>query len=84
MKLFRILLLCCFFSGTAQDLNTYFKPVKFRNIGPFRGGRANAGTGVVGDPLTYIWASPGAGYGKRQTQDTIGKTFPTVILKPVL
>ena len=35
-----------------DDLNTFFKPVKWRSIGPFRGGRANAGTGVVGDPKT--------------------------------
>ena len=37
----------------ADDLNTYFKPVKWRSIGPFRGGRSVAGTGVVGDSKTY-------------------------------
>ena len=82
MKLFRILLLCCFFSGTAQDLNTYFKPVKFRNIGPFRGGRANAGTGVVGDPLTYymgitgggVWKTSNAGHHWENISDGYFKT----------
>ncbi|MGB0393289.1 MAG: WD40/YVTN/BNR-like repeat-containing protein, partial [Flavobacteriaceae bacterium] len=82
MKQFRILLLCCFFSGTAQDLNTYFKPVKFRNIGPFRGGRANAGTGVVGDPLTYymgitgggVWKTSNAGHHWENISDGYFKT----------
>jgi photosystem II stability/assembly factor-like uncharacterized protein len=64
MKLFQLLLLCCFVSGAAQDLNTYFKPLKFRSIGPFRGGRANAGTGVVGDPLTYYMGVTGGGVWK--------------------
>ncbi len=36
-----------------DDYNSYFKPVKWRSIGPFRGGRSVAGTGVVGDPKTY-------------------------------
>ena len=54
-------LLCAFvgqvFAQTSQtpadDYNTIFKPLKWRLIGPFRGGRSVAGTGVVGDPKTY-------------------------------
>jgi photosystem II stability/assembly factor-like uncharacterized protein len=48
----------------ADDLNTFFKPVKWRSIGPFRGGRANAGTGVVGDPKTYYMGTTGGGVWK--------------------
>ena len=64
MKIFRLLLLCLCVSGFAQDMNTYFDAVKFRNIGPFRGGRANAGTGVVGDALTYYMGTTGGGVWK--------------------
>lgn len=48
----------------ASDLNAFFKPVKWRSIGPFRGGRANAGTGVVGDPKTYYMGTTGGGVWK--------------------
>ena len=34
----------------AQTAEEYFKPLKFRNIGPFRGGRSVSASGVVGDP----------------------------------
>ena len=43
----------------ADDLNTVFKPVRWRSIGPFRGGRSNSSTGVVGDPKTYYMGTPG-------------------------
>lgn len=64
MKIFRLLMLCLCASGFAQEMNTYFDAVKFRNIGPFRGGRANAGTGVVGDVLTYYMGTTGGGVWK--------------------
>ncbi|MDG1104718.1 MAG: glycosyl hydrolase [Cyclobacteriaceae bacterium] len=38
--------------------------MKYRSIGPFRGGRANAGTGVIGDPLTYYMGTTGGGVWK--------------------
>src|SRR5690349_17432775 len=47
-----------------DDLNAIFKPVKWRSIGPFRGGRANAGTGVDGDPRTYYMGTTGGGVWK--------------------
>ena len=50
-------------SGT-DDLNAFFKPVKWRSIGPFRGGRSVAGTGVVGDPRTYYMGTTGGGLWK--------------------
>jgi hypothetical protein len=33
--------------GYAQELNKELAPVKWRNIGPFRGGRSNTATGVI-------------------------------------
>jgi len=48
----------------AQDANTYFKPLKYRSIGPFRGGRSNSVSGVVGDPLTYYMGTTGGGLWK--------------------
>src|SRR6186713_538971 len=44
--------------------NEYFKPVKWRNIGPYRGGRSVAATGVVGNPLTYYMGTVGGGVWK--------------------
>jgi len=61
--------------GTAQILNdtnkesipnTYFKPLKYRNIGPFRGGRSNTACGVKGDPLTYYMGTTGGGLWKTE------------------
>lgn len=39
-------------------------PIKYRNIGPFRGGRSVAATGVVNDPLTYYFGTTGGGLWK--------------------
>ena len=41
-----------------------FKALKWRNIGPFRGGRSVASSGVVSDPLTYYMGSTGGGVWK--------------------
>jgi photosystem II stability/assembly factor-like uncharacterized protein len=49
---------------SADDYNSIFKPVKWRSIGPFRGGRSVAGTGVVGDPKTYYMGTTGGGLWK--------------------
>jgi photosystem II stability/assembly factor-like uncharacterized protein len=51
---------------TANDLNAYFKPVKWRNIGPHRGGRSNAATGVVGNINTYYMGTTGGGLWKTE------------------
>lgn len=42
----------------------HFKALNFRNIGPFRGGRSNAVSGVLGDPMTYYFGSTGGGVWK--------------------
>lgn len=46
------------------DLNGYFKPVKWRSIGPFRGGRSNASTGVIGNDRVYYMGTTGGGLWK--------------------
>jgi len=33
--------------------DSMFHGLKWRNIGPFRGGRSVASSGVVGQPMTY-------------------------------
>jgi len=48
----------------AQSANDYFSPLKYRLIGPFRGGRSVASSGVVGDPLTYYMSTTGGGLWK--------------------
>jgi photosystem II stability/assembly factor-like uncharacterized protein len=66
MKTYLSFALCFFILGTslAQNANTYFKPLKYRNIGPFRGGRSTSASGVVSDPLTYYMATTGGGLWK--------------------
>ncbi|MDH5474727.1 MAG: glycosyl hydrolase [Cyclobacteriaceae bacterium] len=53
-------------SSSAQKEEDYFKPVKYRNIGPFRGGRSVSATGVIGDPLTYYMGTTGGGLWKTE------------------
>ena len=52
--------------SAVQDLNTVFKPVKWRSIGPFRGGRSVTATGVVGNPNTYYMGTTGGGLWKTE------------------
>ena len=47
-----------------DDLNGVLKPVRWRSIGPFRGGRSNSSTGVKGDPKTYYMGTTGGGLWK--------------------
>lgn len=47
-----------------NSLNAYFKSVKWRNIGPFRGGRSVTASGVVNDPSTYYMGTTGGGLWK--------------------
>ena len=64
-----LLTVCTSFAQITKDsaanaLNNYFKPVKWRNIGPFRGGRSVTATGVVGDNRTYYMGTTGGGLWK--------------------
>jgi len=53
-------------SSTNNSPNDYLSPVKWRNIGPFRGGRSVGSSGVVGDPLTYYMGTTGGGLWKTE------------------
>ena len=44
--------------------NPYFKEIKYRNIGPFRGGRSGAVTGVAGKANLFYFGSTGGGVWK--------------------
>ena len=78
-----ITLIFCVGLGAAQtsqtpgpdDYNTIFKTVKWRSIGPFRGGRSVAGTGVIGDSKTYYMGTTGGGLWKT---DDMGITWRNV------
>ena len=48
----------------AQDLNKALSPLKWRSIGPFRGGRSNIATGVVVNNATYYMGTTGGGLWK--------------------
>ena len=41
-----------------------YQSMEWRNIGPFRGGRSNASTGVIQDPLTFYFGGVGGGVWK--------------------
>ena len=80
-----LIVLSCFLAGqlfaqapqnaAADDYNSVFKAVKWRSIGPFRGGRSNAGCGVVGDPMTYYMGTTGGGLWKT---DDMGITWQNI------
>ena len=44
--------------------DSLFQGVQWRNIGPFRGGRSVASSGVVGQPMTYYMGTVGGGIWK--------------------
>lgn len=70
-RLFFLVLVLIFSSGSfleaqsnIDDLNSYYQALKYRNIGPFRGGRSVGSCGVIGDPLTYYMGTTGGGLWK--------------------
>lgn len=62
----RNLILCLLSAGTlcAQVDFSALKTLKYRNIGPFRGGRAVAVAGVASQPSTYYFGATGGGIWK--------------------
>lgn len=59
-----IVLLLGSLNSFAQVAPTSTLPLKYRNIGPFRGGRSVTASGVIGDPLTYYFGTTGGGVWK--------------------
>ena len=53
-----------------------FAGLRWRNIGPFRGGRAVAATGVPGDPRTFYFGAVGGGVWK---SGNAGRTWAPVM-----
>lgn len=53
-------------STSEQNLDEHFKPLVWRSIGPYRGGRSVTSTGVIGDPLTYYMGNTGGGVWKTE------------------
>jgi len=70
--LLSIVVFCCLLghlsaqvpTASGDDYNGIFKALKWRSIGPFRGGRSVASCGVVGDPKTYYMGTTGGGLWK--------------------
>ncbi|NKB88562.1 MAG: glycosyl hydrolase [Acidobacteria bacterium] len=52
------------------DPDSYFSTMRWRNIGPTRGGRSVAVAGVVQDPQTYYFGSTGGGLWKTRDAGT--------------
>ena len=48
----------------AEGLDKLYEVVKWRNIGPFRGGRSVCASGVIGDSQTYFMGTTGGGLWK--------------------
>ncbi|WP_411895921.1 VPS10 domain-containing protein [Winogradskyella sp. A2] len=97
MKIFKILIVCMLLmpinnyaqkrkkktsEPTVKLTDSLFHGLKWRNIGPFRGGRSVASTGVVDQPHTYYMGSTGGGVFKttddgitwKNVSDTFFKT----------
>ena len=64
-KMIHLILIINFSILSADSLDVFFKEaLKWRNIGPFRGGRSLTAIGVPSQPLTYYFGSVGGGVWK--------------------
>ena len=70
---------CLFFlivsTTFAQSIDSIFQSVKYRNIGPFRGGRSVAASGVIDDPMTYYMGTTGGGLWKTEDGGQLWKNI---------
>jgi hypothetical protein len=62
-------------ASTATSKSDLYKGLKWRNIGPFRGGRANAIAGSPIDPMVYYVGYTGGGIGKTDDGGTTWKNI---------
>jgi len=62
-RIFLVLILLSSLTANAQTFDSSL-PLKYRNIGPFRGGRSVTAAGVIQDPLTYYFGTTGGGLWK--------------------
>ncbi len=63
MRIFAAFLVSAFLLSAQPDFNS-LKELKYRNIGPFRGGRAVAVSGVTSQPSVYYFGGTGGGIWK--------------------
>ncbi|WP_437370249.1 WD40/YVTN/BNR-like repeat-containing protein [Maribacter litoralis] len=61
--------------------DSLFTGLKWRNIGPFRGGRSVASTGVVGQPMVYYMGTVGGGIWKTTDDGITWKNISDGFLK---
>lgn len=61
--------------------DSMYHGLKWRNIGPFRGGRSVASSGVVGQPMTYYMGSTGGGIWKTTDDGSTWKNVSDGFLK---
>jgi len=61
--------------------DSLFTGLKWRNIGPYRGGRSVASTGVVGQPMTYYMGTVGGGIWKTTDDGITWKNISDGFLK---
>jgi len=73
--IFPFLLLSIITTSFAQTIDSIFNSVKYRNIGPFRGGRSVAASGVIGDPMTYYMGNTGGGLWKTEDGGQLWKNI---------
>jgi photosystem II stability/assembly factor-like uncharacterized protein len=52
--------------GQKNSLESFLKPLKWRNVGPFRGGRSVTSCGVAGNPQVYYMGTTGGGVWKTE------------------
>src|ERR1700675_899654 len=71
-----LLLLPCVASAASQVDPQLFSAMKWRQIGPFRGGRAVAVSGVPGDPATWYFGAVAGGVWK---STNAGSTWQPVV-----
>ena len=69
---FALISFCCCANAQSKndsvlnEFNNFYKPAKWRCIGPFRGGRSVAATGVMGNTSTYYMGTTGGGLWKTE------------------
>ena len=61
-----------------------YSSLKFREVGPFRGGRSCAVTGVEGNPNLFYFGSTEVAFGKLLMEEKLMKIFQMAILVGVL
>ena len=82
-RMIHLILIINFSILSADSLDVFFKDaLKWRNIGPFRGGRSLTAIGVPSQPLTYYFGSVGGGVWK--TIDAVSYTHLTLPTKRIV